>query len=55
MKQYCHRNAHLNLKQVMFNDKPLIIMGDRCKNFEDPIPGTRDMRKTRFDLFKFSL
>ena len=30
-----------------------LIMGDRHKNFEDPITRTRDMRKTKFDLLGF--
>jgi hypothetical protein len=28
-------------------------MGDRHKNFEDPITETRDIRKTKFDLLGF--
>jgi hypothetical protein len=29
-------------------------MGDRHKNYEDPITWTRDIRKTKFDLLGFS-
>ena len=29
-----------------------LIMGDRHKNFEDPITWTWDIRKTKFDLFE---
>ena len=34
------------------HNTPLII-GDRDKNFEDPITGTQDIRKTKFDLLGF--
>jgi hypothetical protein len=30
-----------------------LIMGDRHKIFEDPITGTQEIRKTKFDLLGF--
>jgi hypothetical protein len=32
---------------------PPLIMGDREKNFEDPMPTTRVIRKTKYDPLGF--